>query len=314
MNSFAEDVLKGLSANPRYLPSMYFYDEAGDRLFKEITKLEEYYLTRCEEEILNNQKEKMLQCFSPDGAGFNLIELGPGDGLKSRILLEYLKKYQVDFEYFPIDISDNVLSLLEKNLSRKLPGLKIHSMNMDYFKALDELHRFTHKPSIVLFLGSNIGNFKHQESVNFLKALHEKIDDDDRLLIGMDLKKDAKLILAAYDDKKGITRDFNLNYLQRINRELRGEFLPEHFFHKAVYDQESGEAKSFLVSKCKHEVYIGALDQTFVFDKNEAIFMEVSKKFDGYSIEQLAAETGFRVEQYFYDNSRYFTNVIWRKV
>ena len=313
MNSFAEDVFRGLSSSNKFLPSMYFYDEEGDRLFKEITNLEEYSLTRSEEEILQSHRGEMLTFFSLDGGGFNLIELGPGDGIKSRILLNFFLYHQADFEYYPIDISENVLGLLMDNLQRLLPKVIVKPMNMDYFEALDELHKVSDRRNVVLFLGSNIGNFEHKDALKFLRSLHEKLDKNDLLLIGMDLKKDPDKILNAYNDSKGITRDFNLNYLQRINRELGGEFDLKKFTHNPVYKEDSGEARSYLRSTCRQEVFIGDLNQTFRFEKDEEIFMEVSRKYNTNDIETLAAESGFKILKYFYDSNRNFTNVLWKR-
>ncbi len=313
MNSFAEDVLRGLSCSKKYLPSMYFYDEEGDRLFKEITQLEEYYLTRSEEEILHTYRQNMLAHFSSDGEGFNLIELGPGDGMKSRILLNYFLCHKADFEYYPIDISENVLGLLIDNLHRILPKVKVKPMNMDYFEALDELHKVAARRNVVLFLGSNIGNFEHKDAVKFLCSLHEKLDSKDLLLVGLDLKKDPEKILKAYNDSKGITKDFNLNYLERINRELGGDFDPGKFLHKPCYDEERGEAKSYLRSNCRQDVHIKELKRTFSFEKGEDIFMEVSRKFDLKDIEMLAEKSGFKVLKHYSDGEKNFTNVLWQR-
>ena len=313
MDSFAKEIIEGLSAKPRYLPTKYFYNKEGDRLFKEITKLDEYYLTRAEEEILERHSFKFLEYFSNGGDRFNLIELGPGDGMKTHLILKDFLNNGTNFEYFPVDISDNVLDLLEANLGEKLPELKIKSLNLDYFEALKELHRISNHRNVVFFLGSNIGNFRREQAVEFLKALNSHLIDGDLLLIGMDLKKDPNIIRRAYDDSKGVTRAFNMNYLQRINEELDADFDLQCFEHSPEYDEESGAAESFISVLRANEVRIGKHNKSFSFDAGEKIFMEISQKFDEEKIEDLAAKTGFEVVKYFYDSRNYFTDVIWRK-
>ena len=313
MDSFAKEVHEGLSAKPRYLPTKYFYNEKGDRLFKEITKLEEYYLTRAEEEILENHSQELLKYFSNGRDRFNLIELGPGDGMKTHLILNDFLNNGIDFNYFPADISGNVLELLEENLSKKLPGLNIKPLNLDYFEALQEMHNISAHRNVVFFLGSNIGNFEHQQAVDFLKALNRNLTSEDLLFIGMDLMKDPDIIRRAYNDSKGITRDFNMNYLQRINEELDADFDLACFDHAPEYDAQSGAAKSFLISQRTNKVHIGVLNKSFSFEQGEKLFMEISQKFDRERIENLARMTGFEILKYFYDSRNYFTDVIWRK-
>ncbi|HSK73001.1 MAG TPA: L-histidine N(alpha)-methyltransferase, partial [Pyrinomonadaceae bacterium] len=219
-NAFAQDILKGLSAEPKFLSSKYFYDDEGSRLFQEIMKLPEYYLTRAEFEIFETRTGEIFRAFNADDAGFDLIELGAGDGTKTAVLIDYFLKRNADFTYFPIDISAEALDALTAKFKSDFPDLSINARNGDYFKILESLKTDSDKKKIILFLGSNIGNFRRAESIAFFRHLREVMNETDLLFIGFDLQKDPRVILNAYDDAKGVTAAFNLNLLRRVNREL----------------------------------------------------------------------------------------------
>lgn len=310
--TFAYDVKKGLSAMPKYLPSKYFYDEAGDRLFQQIMELEEYYLTRSEFQIINKHKQDLLQLFQNGSAEFNLIEFGAGDGLKSKILLEYFYHSDTAFRYVPIDISTNILTELVEDIASQYQGLKIDAKPRDYFEALHDMNQHSQIRKVILFLGSNIGNFQWEEASVFLHRLSQNMLADDLLLIGFDLKKNPEIILNAYNDRKNVTRDFNLNLLNRINHELGGNFMIDYFKHYPVYDPETGKAKSYLISTKEQEVYIEALKESFHFKAWEPVFMEISQKYDLKDIEDLANKSGFEVTENFFDQNGWFVDSMWR--
>lgn len=310
MNQFGQDVLSGLSSTPKKLSSKYFYDVKGDELFQQIMHLEEYYLTRAELEIFQTQKEKILQLLRPNGP-FKLLELGAGDGLKTKVLLKYFVEQNVDFSYIPVDISSNVLDLLESNLRKEIRELKIQPLAGDYFKVLSDLKFKDNSRKVVFFLGSNIGNFLGNAVKSFFKSIHDNLQKGDILMIGIDLKKEPQKVLTAYNDQEGVTRAFNLNMLTRINNELGGNFDPDSFMHYPVYDPLTGECRSYLLSTKKQEVCIASLQQSFEFDAWEPIFVEVSKKYSLHEIEQLAVETGFHVIDNVYDKKGLFTDTIW---
>jgi L-histidine Nalpha-methyltransferase len=222
---FAADVLEGLSATPKYLLSKYFYNEPGDRLFQKIMELDEYYLTKAEYDIFENRKSELLDYFSADGQRFDLIEFGAGDGYKTRVLIEYFLRERAQFTYVPIDISENVLNELTTMLAGKFPALQINPMNDDYFHALEELNKVDFDRKVILFLGSNIGNFREKAAIPFLSHIAADMSAADRLLIGFDLKKDPEIILAAYNDCQGVTRDFNLNLLRGSMRNLEANLI-----------------------------------------------------------------------------------------
>ena len=311
-STFARDVLDGLSQQPKRLSSMYFYDERGDRLFQDIMHMPEYYLMNCELDIFEQQKAQILQAIGLEH--FHLLELGAGDGFKTRVLLRHFIEQAVDFEYQPIDISPNVLLELEQSLREELPELNVHVLPGDYFKVLHEVKETDSTPKVVLFLGANIGNYAHERAVAFLKHLNEELNSGDKLLIGFDLKKDPETILNAYNDPAGITAAFNLNLLERMNRELGADFNTEDFRHWETYDPVSGATRSFIVSKKAQQVYIQALGRSFHFDAWEAINVELSQKYSLTEIENLAEVAGFQIEQHFTDDRGYFVDSLWRKV
>ena len=311
---FAADVREGLLSMPKKLPSKYFYDQNGDKLFQAIMGLEEYYLTRSEFEILRDQKEAIVSYFLGNTREFDLIELGAGDGTKTKILLTHLEEIKANFKYVPVDISPNVLDILEKDLSLKLPSLKVMPYQGDYFDALSHLQEVDQVKKVVLFLGSNIGNFPNGTASAFLKNVSANLVPGDMLFIGFDLMKDPNIILSAYNDSEGVTRDFNLNLLQRINDELGGNFDLSKFKHFPTYDPINGETKSHLISKVTQEVYIEAIGESFTFDAWEAVHTEVSQKYSLKDIHRFAKESGFRVAQNFTDSKGYYVDSLWEKI
>ena len=310
ITAFEEDVMEGLTSYPKYLHARYFYDEKGDELFQQIMELPEYYLTRTEYEIFNEQKAEIIDAFDPFRSGFDLIELGAGDGLKTKLLLEQLLKENRDFTYMPIDISQNALNGLEKDLKETYPSLDVNPKQGEYFEVLEDLERHSHRPKVIMFLGSNIGNLEHRRAIQFLHHLYECLHDQDQLFIGFDLKKDPKVIEAAYNDSRGVTAAFNLNLLYRINREMDADFDPSAFLHKPIYDPETGTAKSFLVSSVSQDVYIGKLDRVIHFDQWESIHMEISQKYDEQIIEWLLEQSGLKTVKVFRDSQKWFANYL----
>lgn len=310
---FARDVLEGLSASPKRLSSKYFYDQEGDKIFQAIMKMPEYYLTRSEYEILEMNKVSLLELFKNGSGRFNLIEFGAGDGLKTKILLRYFTEQQTDFRYFPVDISGNVLNLLEQDLKKELPELKVEPIEDDYFNALSRLKHTSDRRNVVLFLGSNIGNFSEEHAISFLAKLGQNLNPGDMILIGFDLKKDPEHVRNAYNDKAGITRAFNLNLLKRINRELEANFDLDKFQHYQMYDPVSGEARSFLISRQQQEVYVGAVQKTFAFEAWEPVHVEISRKYTMSTIEKYAREAGYAQRKNFFDCKHFYTDALWEK-
>ncbi|MDB5013447.1 MAG: dimethylhistidine N-methyltransferase [Daejeonella sp.] len=310
---FKSDVLKGLRSSPKYLDSKYFYDAVGDKLFQQIMRCPEYYPTKCELQILSQQRNNIVRdFFKHAGREFDLIELGAGDALKSTFLLEELVGNNFAFEYFPIDISENVIDLLSKKLPEKIPGLLLTGLNGDYFDMLKKANKLSDRRKIVMFLGANIGNMLPNQAVKFCVQLREHMNPGDLLFVGFDLKKNPQVILDAYNDKQGFTRDFNLNLLTRINNELDADFDLEKFQHYPSYDPEYGSCKSYLVSKCKQSVFIkGNTNQRFHFEEGEVIRMEISHKYDMEQIENMAASSNFKPLNRYVDSKNWFMDALW---
>ncbi|UCG79142.1 MAG: L-histidine N(alpha)-methyltransferase [Nitrospirota bacterium] len=307
---FGQDVLKGLSKPQKTIPSKYIYDEQGSELFCKIMDLPEYYLTDCETEVLSSNREAIDNLIGSDN--FNLIELGAGDGAKTRILLEYLVDSGREFQYCPIDISESAVVDLAERFNKDLSDLEINGLVTDYFEGLNWLSDQGETNNLILFLGSNIGNFSPPEAVNFLKHLRRSINTGDHLLIGFDLKKEVEVMLKAYDDDQGVTEEFNTNLLARINRELGGEFELENFSYKVKWDAVSNAIKSYQVSTCEQHVNISTLNRSFAFEKSEPIHTESSHKFTLDQISDLANEAGFKVVEHFLDDRGYFVDSLWK--
>ncbi len=306
--SFLTDVLEGLRSKNKNLSSKYFYDEKGDKLFQQIMHLDEYYLTNKELEIFETHKSDILEAIDT-GESFRIIELGAGDGLKTKILLKYFLENDIDFTYTPVDISGHVLELLERNLQKEIPGLKIEPYQGDYFDALSEIGEVGEK-DIVFFLGSNIGNFPGNEAEGFIAKLQAFLNPGDLLFMGVDLKKDPSIILSAYNDSQGVTTEFNLNLLDRINSELNGNFDRNQFLHYPYYNPQTGECRSYLISQKDQIVTID--DHEIHFRAWEAIFMEVSKKYDEVQLNELSSTTGFKEIDIFKDQQDWFADVLWQ--
>ncbi|RXK86133.1 L-histidine N(alpha)-methyltransferase [Filimonas effusa] len=310
-HQFLTDVIEGLSSSPKCLHSKYFYDEQGDKLFQQIMQCPEYYPTRCEMEIIRQQREEIIGSVLKYLPQFDVVELGAGDASKSIHLLQTVCNTLPDFTYYPIDISWNIIQDLEKRLPEALPGLRIHGLHGEYLEMLQQTTELSHRNKLVLFMGGNIGNFDARTAVNFCRELRRTMRPGDLLLIGFDLKKHPQVILDAYNDKQGLTRDFNINLLHRINRELDADFDPMLFHHYPTYDPATGACKSYLVSLEKQKVCIGK-EATITFEKDECIFMEVAQKYSPEEIQRLAFTAGFSPVGSFVDASGCFADCLWR--
>jgi len=308
-SQFFIDVIKGLRLQRKRLNSKYFYDSEGDRLFHEIMNSPEYYLTNCEMEIFTEQADAISALLMQVGSAFDLIELGAGDASKTVHLLENLLKKEAAFRYLPIDISPNIIASLEKELPNQLPKLDFKGFEGEYFNMLEKACMDSDRRKVVLFLGSNIGNMTTTAAKEFCKELRSYLSRGDIAIIGFDLKKNPHTILAAYNDSAGFTRDFNLNLLTRINRELQADFILEKFRHYPHYDPRSGACKSYLISVEEQVVRIG--NEKIHFAMNEYISMEISQKYTFRKIEELALYCGFSPHHNFFDDKKWFVDTAW---
>lgn len=310
---FEQDVRKGLTEYPKHLSSQYFYDETGDKLFQDIMDMPEYYLTDREFEILSENTAEIAELFAQGNASFKLLELGAGDGKKTKILLKYLSENKFKFKYQPIDISQNALDGLEKSLQEELPQVSVETRQGTYFETLSAINAENGTKKVILFLGSNIGNLLHPQALEFLKSVQELMQEDDLLFVGFDMKKNPQTILDAYNDPNGITAAFNKNVLARINRELAGNFNLDKFRHWEVYNPETGTAKSYLVVKEAQTVTLQKLDLQVNFEAWETIHTEISQKYDDRTIEWLADESGLEIVTEFGDANGQYKNYVFKR-
>ncbi|HVF49087.1 MAG TPA: L-histidine N(alpha)-methyltransferase [Pyrinomonadaceae bacterium] len=307
---FAQDVRAGLLAAPKRLFPKYFYDELGSLLFDAICLLPEYYLTRAENEILNQRADEIVA--AAGDAPLTLLELGSGSAVKTRSIIEALLKRQDELLYVPIDISASALEASARALLQSYPALTIEAYASDYESALARVRRETideNRRVLALFLGSNIGNFAPAEAHDFLRALRrEALHAGDALLVGADLKKEKHVLEAAYDDPVGVTAAFNLNLLARLNRELDADFNPRAFRHVAFYNEAQGRVEIYLESTRAQQVSLRKLDLQVGFAAGERIHTENSHKYDIPELSALAAATGFRLAHTWLDRERRFSS------
>jgi dimethylhistidine N-methyltransferase len=314
LTGFAGDTFAGLSSDPKFLLPKYFYDDAGSLIFEEITNMPGYYLTGCELEIFSDSQEYITDALLNDSPFFNLIELGPGSGIKTMLLLKSLLRRNSEIRYFPVDISSKANEQLVHNLRKELPIIEIFPFTGDYLNLPGLNGSFGNMKKIFLFLGSNIGNMDDRELNIFLSGLSAYTFKGDKILIGFDLKKSPGIIMKAYDDPYGLTRKFNMNHLLRINRELDADFDTGNFEHYTTYDPISGEVRSYLVSTIRQTVKVKGLKADFEFRKWEPVYMELSRKFDIVTIAKIAERYGFRVDHHFTDSRNYFVDSLWTRI
>jgi dimethylhistidine N-methyltransferase len=310
----ATEILNGLRTNPKYLLPKYFYDDKGSQIFQEIMKMPEYYLTDCELEIFQKQKDNIARAIGASEGEIDLIELGCGDGFKTKILLAHLVKNKRRFNFIPIDISSHALDVLLEDLNNELPGLSVKPKEGDYFKMIEEINISSHNRKVVLFLGANIGNYLPAEAEEFMQKIDDLTEKGDKCLIGFDMIKSPEIIYKAYSDPRGLTKRFNLNLLERLNRELGANFETNFFEHFTEYNPMTGSVKSYLVSTKEQRVFFESVNATIKFRPWEPIFMELSQKYTTQMIEKLAQNHGFQVENNFRDKNNYFVDSLLLKV
>jgi L-histidine N-alpha-methyltransferase len=296
--TFAEDVRAGLGARPYALSPKYFYDDLGSSLFEAICRLPEYYLTRVERDLLVTNGREIVASFPEP---LELVELGSGSALKTKIIIESILERQPRLTYHPIDISPEALVESSLALIAANENLRISAYASDYSALLRARRLDTRDRVLALYLGSNIGNFRPADAAALLELLAGALHPGDGLLIGYDLKKDAGILEAAYDDPTGVTAAFNKNLLGRINRELDGDFDLDGFRFRATYDATHGAVNSFLVSRRRQSVRIGAAELTVPFSVGDTIHTESSYKFNREEIVELARRCGYRERKTFTD-------------
>jgi L-histidine Nalpha-methyltransferase len=304
----AEEVVQGLSAIPKRLPPKLFYDAEGSRLFERITETPEYYPTRTERGIFERFASDMAV---QAGNKLTLVELGAGSARKTRLLIEAVLRRQLRLDFYPVDVSPAALREAVARLDGDFSNLRISPVVADYSHHLPQLKELPGR-KLVLFLGSTIGNFESQETVEFLERLRQSLASGDGLLLGFDMRKDEAILHAAYNDAKGLTARFNKNVLARINRELGGRFDLEAFRHVAFWNERMSRIEMHLESRVKQTVEIQNLDRAFHFARGERIHTENSYKFTAGSIAALLQNSGLCVEKTWTDPQGWFSEVLAR--
>ncbi len=296
--SFGENVAAGLASPQKYLPCHWLYDEAGSHLFEQICDLPEYYLTRCEHSILEQRAPEIAARFATP---VTLVELGSGSATKTRLLIEAFLSRHAQLCFAPIDISRSMLEQSAALLLEDYAKLQIRAFAGRYESGLEQLSREHGSPRLILWLGSSVGNLERSEAAAFLRKVRASMDERDRMLIGIDLRKDGRVLERAYDDSQGVTADFNLNLLARINRELGGHFDIRQFDHRATWRDGPGRVESHLVSLREQRVGVDALGLDFGFTAGEAIHTENSYKYSLAEIDWLTEAAGMQREQQWFD-------------
>lgn len=305
-SELAKDVREGLQLEQKQLPPKYFYDDVGSRLFDAICHTPEYYPTRTEYALLEGISDEVIMATSPS----HLVELGSGASRKTRVLLDALTRVRPHACYVPLDVSEGMLRLSARALRRAYPKLRIHGIVADYDRHLR--HFPPAERRLVAFLGSTIGNFSPDEGVAFLRNLNDHLSPRDFLLLGLDLVKPVEVLDAAYNDRQGVTAEFNRNVLRVINRELQADFRIDLFEHVAFFREDLAQIEMHLRAKQAHRVHVAALDLTVSFAAGETIRTEISRKFDRASANALLRGAGYEPDQWFVSPDGYFALVLAR--
>ena len=307
--TFAEEIALTLKHQPRSISPKYFYDNLGSRLFDKICKLPEYYPYNCETSIL----KKIAKNLTPHlTSNIRLVELGSGSSTKTRLLIDALLKNQEYVEYFPIDISD-VLIESAKKLCDDYKTLHVTGIIDTYENGLDFIEHYDDKPNLITFLGSSFGNFNEDDGNNFLKKIHDLMKSTDYFLVGLDMEKDSDVLFKAYNDTKGLTAKFNLNVLERINKELDADFKLSKFAHKAYYNESKGRIEMYLRSLSDQTVTIPKAGISIQLSENELIHTENSHKFTMSQIDSMFEEVGLDIVQIWFDTKKYFGLILAKK-
>ena len=300
VNDLLEIAQRGLGAKPKRLPSWLFYDERGSDLFDEICEQPEYYLTRCEIALMDAHAASIADTL---GSEVRLVEYGSGNARKTRMLLEHLHAPVV---YVPVEISSEPLRQSVERLAKEFPRLPLQPLCADFSKPLRlPIPPRAPRRTVVYFPGSTIGNFESREAAILLRKMRNEMGDAGGILIGVDLKKDSAVIEAAYNDRAGVTAEFTLNMLTRLNREIGSNFELSAFAHRAHYNPMAGRIETHIVSRCEQQVKVGRVNVAFRAD--ETIQVEYSCKYSLEDFAALAARAGLAVQQVWTDPQQMFS-------
>lgn len=298
----ARDVLKGLTAPQKYIPSRYFYDARGSQLFEEICILPEYYQTRTELSILKKSASSIMRIFSKG----DLVELGSGANWKIRMLLDAVDDSRRSaVRYIPVDVSESALIDAAKELLGIYPELEVLGVVADFLHHMELIPR--ERPGIIIFFGSTIGNLSVEESDTFFRSVSSSMKPGDSFLLGLDMIKPREILEAAYNDSQGITAEFNRNILNVLNHELHADFDPSNFEHLAFYNEDESRVEMHLRANSDIEVEIGELAMTVDFSEGETIHTEICRKFSREGAEELFSDAGLEVKNWHTDSKKWFS-------
>lgn len=301
----AEDVRVGLLSLPRSLPPKYFYDERGSQLFEQICATPEYYPTRTEDKLLLHHSKDIIAQVKPT----EIMELGSGNAQKTRQLFDACEQTDHRCSYAPLDVCEPMLESVSEQLQSDYDWLEVNPLVGDYHAGLKHLPK-TQGPRLYVFLGGTIGNFYPGQARDFINEIKASMRPGDYLLLGADRIKENHLLDAAYNDEQGITAEFNLNVLNVLNRELKANFNPENFQHKAEFNSEHNRIEMHVVSNCDHIVHLQELDEEITFHQGDSILTEVSHKFTVDSLEELVEVSGLNISKHYEPDNKYFSLVL----
>ena len=301
--SFAEEISYSLSQNSKFISPKFFYDRKGSDLFESICSLPEYYPTKTEISILKKLKHELSSYLDEN---MNLVELGSGASVKTRLILDIFTTLQDETEYFPIDISE-ILTESSEQLLKDYDTLHITGIIDTYEGGLEFLKNYDNKKNLIIFLGSSFGNFAPDDGKLFLDKIFSTMNSGDLFLIGLDLVKDKNILESAYDDSKGTTAKFNLNVLSRINDELDADFDLDNFSHYSIYNESDQRIEMNLKSLVQQSVIIAKSNLSLNFNKDELIHTEYSHKYNVSQIKKLLIDVGFTIKNIWLDDKKYFS-------
>ncbi len=306
------EVLQGLTARPKTLCPWLFYDEEGSRLFEEITKLDEYYVTRTERSIFEAEQDNIIAAARVDDElppPLTMIELGAGTATKTGILLSAAVRAQGRVDYHAIDVSESALAAAKQNIEEHVSGVTVLTRTADYTDGLGSIAAPGYR-KLVLYIGSSIGNFESAAAAEVLRGIRAQLAPGDRLLLGVDMVKDLPTLLAAYDDALGVTAAFNRNVLVRLNRELGANFHTQCFRHRVRWNGELSRIEMHLESLVRQTIDISALGIEVSMRRGETIHTENSYKFTPERVDHLLTRAGFRIQQRWTDPKKWFSVVM----
>ena len=296
-----KDVITGLQQPRKSLPPRYFYDGKGSQLFEAICQLPEYYPTRTEAAILEQYAAQIIERTKTQ----ELVELGSGSSTKTRYLFDvYQNRHSL--KYVPVDVSDSMLTLTARNLLTDYPQLTIQGKVATYAQALQQLASSNGDRRMIVFLGSSIGNFNSAECDRFIDLVGSALNPGDYFLLGIDLQKSVEVLEAAYNDSQGVTAAFNLNMLQHLNSRFEGNFDPNSFKHKAIYNKTENQIEMYLISQKDQTVELKSLDLTIRLNQNERILTEISRKFNLDRMAQYLGDRQLNLIQTYTDEKQWF--------